>query len=586
MHDAPRSDASTGSREGDDLAPGSTPPLPPPVSEGVADDAERGPGQIAGQHDTDAAEMSAVTGPVSRSVSGTPSSAPVASEPRSEPSLEQAEPTNDPPTASREDRTDKRRDRGKLVAFGAMGALVVAGIALIAVSPRGSSTSPPVALTNGDLAPSASVVAPVVTPGATTMPEPKAAPPPDAPRPRPPPAWRVASLKGDDASRSRVDVLEGTFAKGGFVQVLMNAGLSRSEVRRMAHALDGVHHASRPSATDAFVVAKDKATGAVTAFEFVVSPFEIWQGKEENAQLTTQKLDLFVEHKRIASALVIGADLAKAVAAAGLRPEIVDDVDEALDGHLEGGLHAGTRLRIAGSEDWVEGTFVRSRVEAIEVIPKAGNTLRIYHYERGGDVEGNRRRAPAPGFYDAKGRQPYKGAFRTPLPLARVTSRYNPKRLHPVLKVVMPHNGVDYGAGTGTPVYASATGTVTTAGNGGPCGNMVEIQHAGNITTAYCHLSRFAQGLHSGQKVEARQLIGYVGQTGRVTGPHLHFAVKRAGAFIDPLGLKMDGVRVLPQADRDAFAKRRGDLDQIIDGVAVPSAADVPDEPEDKDLHE
>jgi murein DD-endopeptidase MepM/ murein hydrolase activator NlpD len=70
-----------------------------------------------------------------------------------------------------------------------------------------------------------------------------------------------------------------------------------------------------------------------------------------------------------------------------------------------------------------------------------------------------------------------------------------------------------------------------------------------------------------------------------VTGPHLHFGVKRHGVFIDPLGLKMDGVRVLPPADRDAFARRRADFDAIIDGVALPSAADVPEENDDKDLH-
>jgi murein DD-endopeptidase MepM/ murein hydrolase activator NlpD len=233
----------------------------------------------------------------------------------------------------------------------------------------------------------------------------------------------------------------------------------------------------------------------------------------------------------------------------------------------------------------VEGAYARTRVDAVELIPPKGSApIRVYFYERDAGAPGSHRRAPAAGFYDAKGKQPYRGAFRSPLALARVTSRFNMKRMHPVLHVVMPHNGVDYGATTGTPVYASAAGTIVTAGNGGPCGNMIEIAHAGGISTAYCHLNGFATGIHSGMKVEPRQLIGYVGHTGRVTGPHLHFVVKRNGVYVDPLGLKMDGVRVLPPSDRESFATKRGELDAILDGVALPSAADIPDETDDKDL--
>jgi murein DD-endopeptidase MepM/ murein hydrolase activator NlpD len=189
---------------------------------------------------------------------------------------------------------------------------------------------------------------------------------------------------------------------------------------------------------------------------------------------------------------------------------------------------------------------------------------------------------PRAGFYDAKGQQPFRGTFRSPVPLARITSRFNPKRMHPVLHVVMPHNGIDFGATTGTPVFAASSGTVHSAGDSGPCGNMVQIDHASNLSTAYCHLSRFAPGIHSGQHVEARQLVGYVGQTGRVTGPHLHFAVKRGGTFIDPMGLKMDGVRTLPPSDREVFAKRRAELDVALESVALPSADGVAT-PDDKD---
>src|SRR5208282_5585970 len=99
----------------------------------------------------------------------------------------------------------------------------------------------------------------------------------------------------------------------------------------------------------------------------------------------------------------------------------------------------------------------------------------------------------------------------------------------------------------------------------------VQITHANNYVSAYCHLSRFAAGLHPGQHVEVRQLVGYVGATGRTTGPHLHFAVKRGDAFIDPLALKLDGVRVVPLADRADFERERAELDLALDAITLPA---------------
>ena len=86
-------------------------------------------------------------------------------------------------------------------------------------------------------------------------------------------------------------------------------------------------------------------------------------------------------------------------------------------------------------------------------------------------------------------------------------------------------------------------------------------------------MSRFASGVHVGEHVETRQLIGYVGQTGRATGPHLHFAIKRNNVFIDPLGMKLDGVRVVPPSQRDAFEQTRGALDKELDAIALPPIA-------------
>ena len=260
-------------------------------------------------------------------------------------------------------------------------------------------------------------------------------------------------------------------------------------------------------------------------------------------------------------------------------------LDDALEGHAElSDVHPGARLRILATEDLIDGTFARyDALEAVEYIPPPSEReapLRVYFFGKEPTTTWLARSAKqrdnskAPSFYyDAKGRQPMHGGWKSPVPFARIASRFNPHRMHPVLHVVMPHNGVDFAASTGTPVYVTAEGTVKSVGGGGPCGNMVQILHSNNYTSAYCHLSRFAAGLHAGQHVEPRQLVGYVGQTGRATGPHLHFAVKRGDAFIDPLVLKLDGVRVVPLGDRAEFERVRAELDLALDAIALPAAA-------------
>jgi murein DD-endopeptidase MepM/ murein hydrolase activator NlpD len=282
-------------------------------------------------------------------------------------------------------------------------------------------------------------------------------------------------------------------------------------------------------------------------------------------------------------------------------------LDDALEGHAElSDIRPGSRLRIIATQDQVDGAFVRwVSLEAVEYFPAAPNapSARVYRFgdeddaesvgglDRHPDRDSSRHDSGRPdvgkkrsGWYDARGRQPSHGGWRTPVPLARITSRFNPHRMHPVLHIIMPHNGVDFAAPVGTPVYATAAGTVTSVGNAGPCGNRVEISHPNNIQSIYCHLSRYAAGLHVGLHVEQRQLIAYVGQTGRVTGPHLHFGIRRAGLIIDPMTLRLDGVRVVPRGLRDEFDRQRAALDAELDGVALPAATGVPAEaPEPSD---
>jgi murein DD-endopeptidase MepM/ murein hydrolase activator NlpD len=141
-----------------------------------------------------------------------------------------------------------------------------------------------------------------------------------------------------------------------------------------------------------------------------------------------------------------------------------------------------------------------------------------------------------PGYYDEQGRSVRRFFLRSPLKFEpRVTSRFSGSRFHPVLRTRRAHRGVDYGAPTGAPVIAVASGTVVSTTSDATNGRMIRLRHPGGYESYYLHLSAFAPGLARGQRVDQGQTIGRVGSTGLATGPHLHYGLQRNGVWVDPL---------------------------------------------------
>ena len=164
-------------------------------------------------------------------------------------------------------------------------------------------------------------------------------------------------------------------------------------------------------------------------------------------------------------------------------------------------------------------------------------------------------------FFDKTGKITKKMFLKSPISFrgVRISSRFNPNRMHPILRIRRPHLGIDYAAPTGTPVQVVADGVVTYVGRKGGFGNYVEVRHANNYVTSYGHLSRYAKKTKRGAKVKQGDTIAYVGNTGLSTGPHLDFRIKQNNKFIDFLKMKNrnSALRSIPKEQMADFTEAK-----------------------------
>ena len=174
--------------------------------------------------------------------------------------------------------------------------------------------------------------------------------------------------------------------------------------------------------------------------------------------------------------------------------------------------------------------------------------IKLYRFEEKNDFD----------FYDMNGKSIRKALMKTPINGARLSSPFG-NRKHPILGFTKHHNGTDFAAPTGTPIMASGNGTVIKAGWCGNGGNCVRIRHNSSYTTGYGHMSKIAT--KTGRRVRQGQIIGYVGNTGMSTGPHLHYTVSHNGKFINSQKLKLPSGKILSGEERKQFEIQRIKLD-------------------------
>lgn len=287
--------------------------------------------------------------------------------------------------------------------------------------------------------------------------------------------------------------------------------------------------------------------GTPERFEYVPTPvLRYLVTREEDGSWQVEKQEKPLQIKTAQAFGTVEYSLYDSVAKAGEAPALVSLIVDmyAWDINFYTDTRPGDTWKVMVEKQYLGDKFYKyGRLLAAEYTGKNGTFRGFYWNPSGKHGEGR--------YYDDKGQALAKSMLKTPLRFVRISSKFNPRRFHPILHTFRAHLGVDYAAPVGTPVWAPSAGKVIQADFQKGSGNTIVISHSRNLVTKYYHLSRFARGLKVGKHVAQKEVIGYVGTTGLSTGPHLHFSMIKNGKFVDPAGQGVQ--RDPPVANRTAY---------------------------------
>lgn len=357
--------------------------------------------------------------------------------------------------------------------------------------------------------------------------------------------------------------VEGAIGPGDTLTgALVELGVPADSLHQPVHQLGQIVDFRRTQVGDTFE-AELTSDGTLLALRYQTSPERYYEARrleDGSYEARESEIPLDVSVASV-SGTVEGSLIASIVEAgesAALANQLVDmfqwDIDFSRD------VRPGDAFRVLFERIELEGEFLRyGNILAAEYQGQRASALAYFFDDPNHS-----------GFYTSDGQPVERMFLAAPCRHRRISSGFDPHRFHPVMQRVVPHNGVDYAADTGTPVRAVADGTVTYVGFRSRAGNLVRLRHAAGYETAYAHLSRFARGISSGDVVEQGQVIGFVGNTGMSTGPHLHFGMKLRGTWVDPL--QHQGSRGTPLSGRPLrdFQRQRSVLQAQLEEVVLP----------------
>lgn len=364
-------------------------------------------------------------------------------------------------------------------------------------------------------------------------------------------------------------VVEGSVRKGQFFSNLLNSlGMGASEAYALTQACDSVFDVRTLRVGNTYRAYytscdSDEAEGRHGSLRYLVydrdrmnsvvfdcqAPYGAWVYEKP-----IRYVDRYAD-------VTISSSLWNDMRALDVSPLLILDLSDIYAWTIDFfGLQKGDRFRVLYQEKLCDGEVVAVDTVRYAVFSHGGTDFPAIMFDQ--NDNGNI-------WWNEKGESMRKAFLKAPLQYSRISSGFSHARKHPVTRKVQPHYGVDYAAPTGTPVMTIGDGVVTSVKYEGAGGNVVRIKHNSVYSTAYLHLSKYAKGLKAGQRVKQGEVIGYVGSTGRSTGPHLDFRVWKNGSPINPLTMDSPPAEPLKNENRPAFEAAIAGYQSMIEKVAV-----------------
>jgi murein DD-endopeptidase MepM/ murein hydrolase activator NlpD len=342
--------------------------------------------------------------------------------------------------------------------------------------------------------------------------------------------------------------------------ILRGYGLSPLAIHNIQQAASGIANLHRMQPGQNYRIYKRNGNPFAMVWHHSLINYTVFYFDEEDEYLV-ERGSIPIEYREAETAGVITSSLYETVRGKGASQRLGVELAEVFGWEIDFfALRNGDHFKVIYDNTYANGEYLGiGDIKAAE-FQHRGRTVRAYYFDNG-----YRR-----GYFDAEGNSMEKELLMAPFRYSqRISSGFSANRFHPILNERRPHYGTDYAAPTGTPIISVGDGVVTEARYRGGNGNIVQIRHNDQYRTAYLHLNRFASGIRPGARVEQGQVIGYVGQTGLATGPHLCYRLYVHDRPINSVTADLPSADSLDEEYMGEFLPMVEYYDERLDGMSL-----------------